>query len=145
MKRVTTLLLLVLFAGPEMARGQTGVAARLLLDVVAAARHESTVALPAGARLNPGGIDMRQLVELALTGNADLLATRQRTLEAQGLLRQAGFRPNPGVEASVSSGSMLGSAGEHEVSLGYAHTFELGGKLARRLDVAQRVADVAEL
>ena len=24
--------------------------------------------------------------------NADLLATRQRTLEAQGLLRQAGFR-----------------------------------------------------
>lgn len=88
---------------------------------------------------------MRQLVELALARNADLLATRQRTLEAQGLLRQAGFRPNPGVEASVSSGALLGSRGEHEVTIGYAHTFELGGKLGRRVEVAQRVADLAEL
>ncbi len=122
MKRVTTLLLILLLVGPEIARGQTGVASP-----------------------SPRGMSMRQLVELALARNADLLATRQRTLEAQGLLRQAGFRPNPGVEASVSSGPLLGSRGEHEVTVGYAHTFELGGKLGRRVEVAQRVADLAEL
>ena len=40
------------------------------------------------------GLSVAQLVQLALARNGDLLATRQRNLEAQGLLRQAGFRPN---------------------------------------------------
>jgi cobalt-zinc-cadmium efflux system outer membrane protein len=87
------------------------------------------------------GID--QLVQFALTRNADLLATRQRTLEAQGLLRQAGFRPNPVVETEFTSGSPTGSSGERSFSLGYAHTFELGGKRARRIDVGQAGVGIA--
>ncbi|HEY6614326.1 MAG TPA: hypothetical protein VIZ32_07405, partial [Vicinamibacterales bacterium] len=38
------------------------------------------------------GLSVNQLVQLALSRNGDLMATRQRTVEAQGLLRQAGFR-----------------------------------------------------
>lgn len=89
------------------------------------------------------GVGIDQLVQLALTRNADLLATHQRTLEAQGLLRQAGFRPNPVLETEFTSGSPTGSPGEHSFSLGYAHTFELGGKRARRVDVGQAGVDIA--
>jgi cobalt-zinc-cadmium efflux system outer membrane protein len=91
------------------------------------------------------GVGMNQLVQFALTRNADLLATRQRTLEAQGLLRQSGFRPNPVIETEFSSGSATGSPGEQAFSVGYAHTFELGGKRARRMDVGQAGVDIARL
>lgn len=87
------------------------------------------------------GISLDQLVQTALTRNADLLATRQRTVEAQGLLRQAGFRPNPVFETELTTGS----PGEREVSIGYAHTFELGGKRERRLDIGRAGLDLARL
>ena len=91
------------------------------------------------------GVGLNQLVQFALTRNADLLATRQRTLEAQALLRQAGFRPNPVLETEFSSGSATGSPGERVFSLGYAHTFELGAKRERRVDVGQAGVDLARL
>ncbi|HLE19616.1 MAG TPA: hypothetical protein VJB88_00720, partial [Vicinamibacteria bacterium] len=91
------------------------------------------------------GVAIEQLVQMALTRNADLLATRQRTVEAQGLLRQAGFRPNPVLETEYGTGSPTGSSGEQEFSVGYAHTFELGGKRARRVDVGQAGLDLARL
>ncbi len=91
------------------------------------------------------GVTLDQLVQMALTRNADLLATRQRTVEAQGLLRQAGFRPNPVLETEYSTGSPTGSSGEGEFSIGYAHTFELGGKRARRVDLGQAGVGLARL
>lgn len=91
------------------------------------------------------GVGLTELVQFALTRNADLLATRQRTLEAQGLLRQAGFRPNPVVETEFSTGSATSSPGEGSFTLGYAHTFELGGKRARRVDVGAAGLDIARL
>jgi cobalt-zinc-cadmium efflux system outer membrane protein len=91
------------------------------------------------------GLGLDQLVQLALTRNAELLATRQRTLEAQGLLRQAGFRPNPVLETAFGSGSPTGSPGEREFSIGYAYTFELGGKRARRVDLGQAGLNLAQL
>lgn len=91
------------------------------------------------------GTGVEELIQMALTRNADLLAARQRINEAQGLLLQAGFRPNPGFEVSVTNGSILGSLGERELTLGYAHTFELGGKRERRVEVAQLGAELAQL
>ena len=91
------------------------------------------------------GVSVEQLVQMALSRNGDLLATRQRTVEAQGLLRQAGFRPNPVVETEYTTGSPTGSSGEREFSIGYAHTFELGGKRARRIDVGQAGLDLARM
>lgn len=91
------------------------------------------------------GVTLDQLVQMALTRNADLLATRQRTVEAQGLLRQAGLRPNPVLETQYSTGSPTGSSGERELSIGYAHTFELGGKRARRVNLGQAGVDLARL
>jgi outer membrane protein TolC len=81
------------------------------------------------------GTRVEQLVQTALARNADLLAARQRIAETQGLLRQSGFRTNPSIDASVGNGRILGSAGEREISLGYNHVFELGGKRERRVEV----------
>lgn len=116
---------------------------------IESASHAQT--LPASAPvsrelyLDPTGVDLDQLVQFALTRNADLTATRQRTLEAQGLLRQAGFRPNPVLETAVTSGAATGSEGEREISIGYAHTFELGGKRSKRVEVAQSGVQIARL
>jgi len=61
------------------------------------------------------------------------------------LLRQAGIRPNPAIDISIASGDVLGSRGERQLEVGYSHIFELGGKRARRVDVAQIQAALAGL
>jgi cobalt-zinc-cadmium efflux system outer membrane protein len=91
------------------------------------------------------GVSIEALVERALTRNAELLAARQHAIEAQGLLLQAGLRLNPGIEVSVTNGDLFGSAGEREISLGYAYTFELGGKRDRRVEVAQLELELTQL
>ena len=81
------------------------------------------------------GISIQKLVETALARNADLLATRRRIAEAQGLLNQSRLRPNPGLNVRVGNGSVLKSPGEREYTISYAHTFELGRKWNRRVEV----------
>lgn len=125
------------------------------LRIVVAALCCSAIAFRAEAQTAPvsasapdqfvdaSGVDLSELVTLALARNGGLNAARQRLLEAQGLLRQAGFRPNPVFETEFTGGGLTGSPGEREMSLGYAHTFELGGKRSRRVDVASRDVDIA--
>ena len=91
------------------------------------------------------GLSVDQLVQLAMTRNAELLGVRQGTLEAQGLLRHAGLRANPVLETEFATGRPTGSAGEREWSVGYSHIFELGGKRARRVDVASAGLNLARL
>ncbi len=86
---------------------------------------------------------LQRLIEHALKNNPDLLAARQRLAEAQGLLRQAGLRPNPALNVAVANGDALGSSSERGFEVGYSHTLELGGKRARRVDAAQLEAEVA--
>lgn len=86
-----------------------------------------------------------ELQRLALERNLDLLATRQEIAAAQGFLTQSRLRPNPGVDFTVGTGRPLGSAGEREIAIGYAHTFELGGKRARRIEVGRVGVEIAEL
>lgn len=106
--------------------------------LAAVAGYPQVPATPAAASLN-------QLVEHALQRNPDLLAARQRMAEAQGLLRQAGLRPNPSINFAVASGDVLNSAGERIFEAGYSHVFELGGKRARRVDAAQIQTTLAGL
>lgn len=91
------------------------------------------------------GIGVEELVRMALVRNAELEATRRRTAEAQAQLLQARLRPNPGFEVSVTNGRILGSPGERDITLGYAHVFELGGKRERRVRAAQIGSELAEL
>lgn len=118
-----------------------------LLSVSVSAHAQATSAVPISRELylDPAGLGLEELVQSAMARNGELVAARQRTVEAQGLLRQAGFRPNPVVETEITSGSLTGSDGEREFSVGYAHTFELGNKRGRRVEVANLDVDITEL
>jgi len=88
-------------------------------------------------------VSVDQVVWFALSRNPDILAARQKLHEAEGLLRQAGLRPNPALDVSVSNGDLLGSSGEREFAFGYSHTLELGGKREKRLEVARQNLELA--
>lgn len=90
------------------------------------------------------GTGVTDLVSMAFRQNAELLATRQRLTEAQGLLRQSAFKPNPAFEASYGDGAPVGSQNFRELSIGYSHIFELGGKRARRIEVSEWGIKLAE-
>lgn len=83
------------------------------------------------------GATVEQLVGLALSGNLELAAARERLAEARGLVRQAGVRPNPSIDVSVQNGDAFGSTGEREYGFSYSQVMELGGKRSRRMEVAQ--------
>lgn len=89
------------------------------------------------------GVD--DLERLAVEHNRDLSAVRQEIAIAKGLVTQSRLRPNPGLDLTVETGRPLGSAGERAIEIGYAHTFEMGGKRARRIDVARVGVEIAEL
>jgi len=90
-------------------------------------------------------MSIEQIVEVGLRNNPDLLAARQRLVEAQALERQAGLRPNPGLEISVGNGDVLNSSGERDWSFAYSHKFELGGKRDRRLNVSRLGIELARI
>lgn len=114
----------------------------------------SCAAAQVSAQVNPAGqnyfdarngTSLEQLVSAALVRNAGLLAARQRVAEAQGLLRQSAFRPNPGFDFTFGAGSFLGTPGTREMSAGYSHIFELGGKRQRRIEVSELGIKLAHL
>jgi cobalt-zinc-cadmium efflux system outer membrane protein len=90
-------------------------------------------------------VNIEELQRLALARNVDLMAVRQEIAAARGLLTQTRLRPNPGLDFTIGAGRPLGSPGEREIEVGYAHTFELGGKRARRIDVGRVGVEIAEL
>ena len=121
------------------ASGASGQALSDLRTVPAAGNQDA-------ARAGQGqAIGVAGFQRLALERNADLLAARQDIAAALGFVTQSRLRPNPGLDFTMSSGRPFGSAGESGLDVGYAHTIELGGKRARRIDVSQVGVDVAEL
>lgn len=110
------------------------------------ARCQASPGSPASQYISgAGGATLDSLVEAALKHNRDLLAERQRTGEAAGALAQARLGVNPSADASYTSGRVLNSPGENEFSIGYSHTFELGGKRDRRVEVAGLGVELATL
>jgi cobalt-zinc-cadmium efflux system outer membrane protein len=97
----------------------------------------------AAPQARPVGFD--ELRQLALERNAELLAVRQEIAVARGLLTQGQLRPNPGLDVMLESGRPLGSPGERTFEVSYAHTFELGGKRDRRIEVGRIGVEMAEL
>lgn len=86
---------------------------------------------------------VEKLVRQALANNPGLLALRERITESAGVLRQAGLRPNPELEFTISNGDALASAGERGYEVAYSQPLELGGRRARRIDAARLELDLA--
>lgn len=100
----------------------------------------SQSAQPAGKELAA-----EDLERMALERNRELLAVRQEIAAARGFMTQSRLRPNPGLDVSFGTGRPFGSAGEREIEIGYAHTFEVGGKRDRRIEVGRVGVEIAEL
>ena len=79
------------------------------------------------------------LVRTSLDRNREVRALRERVVQARALVRQAGVRPAPSVEAEGFSGSPFGSPGDQEFSAAFVQPIEALGKRKKRV----RVADAA--
>jgi cobalt-zinc-cadmium efflux system outer membrane protein len=91
----------------------------------------------AAVYLNPvDGMSVEEAVRYALAHHKGLLADRKLIDEAQGRLKQAALRANPMLD--VSRTSDLGDSSQSEFSIGVSVPLELGGRRARRIEVAER-------
>ncbi|HZS07716.1 MAG TPA: TolC family protein [Blastocatellia bacterium] len=116
-------------AAQEIAVNKTGNAP--LPPVTSPARPESTL------YLNPvEGMEAEDAVRYALASNKGLMADRRLIAEATGRLKQAGLKPNPMLEVAGSIDPK--SPTENGFSVGVSLPLELGGRRARRIEVAQR-------
>jgi cobalt-zinc-cadmium efflux system outer membrane protein len=105
------------------------------------AHHTSGATIPAkagaAAYLNPiEGLSLAEAVRYALAHNQNLLADRKLIAEAEGRLKQAGLRPNPMLD--VARMIDLSDTSQYEYSIGVSLPLELGGRRARRIEVAER-------
>ena len=87
------------------------------------------------------GLTSDELVRYALKHNGELAAARQMIAEALGKLRQAGFKPNPMLEAS---GTRAANTPDNNVMVGAELPLELGGRRSGRVAVASAEIKVRE-
>lgn len=100
---------------------------------------------PAGTYLDQqGGETAESLVARALASNGDLIAARRNVERARSRLLQAGLRPNPIISFEQATGRLTGSAGDRTTQVEFAYPFELGGKRARRIQLAEADSAAAE-
>ena len=112
-----------------------------------------SVATPEGLKISPllalyfdpaQGTSSEDLVRRALASNGELAAVRLEIERARARLRQAGLRPNPTIDFEQTTGSLTGSAGESETSVGVSLPLELGGKRSRRIELARAELEAVE-
>lgn len=84
-----------------------------------------------------------ELLAKAEENNQEIAAVRQRVEEANGFQRQAGIRPAPTLNASGTTGRVLGTIGEEQFSAGFSKTLETGDKRSRRIEVAEKQVALA--
>lgn len=94
------------------------------------------------------GVPLAEIVKRAFGNNGDIKIARLEVDKARARLRQAGVRPNPTLEVEQSTGSLVGSSGERELSVGVSVPLDVYGQRRRRIDLAQaeitlREAEVA--
>ncbi len=92
----------------------------------------------------PQGVSLHDLAKRVVAAHPSVLAARERIAATRGLRRQAGLRLNPTINVDVSTTRVFSSEDEGERSVGVSQTFELGGKRARRVEVADFDVQVAE-
>jgi cobalt-zinc-cadmium efflux system outer membrane protein len=81
------------------------------------------------------GLTVDQAVAYALEHNGELLAARKEIDAASALVKQAAFRSNPKVDASVSK-TIIGT--DNNINLSGMLPLELGGRRPARIRVAER-------
>ena len=117
---------------------QFGAAAKAQ-ETAAADKNESSLS----RYLDPvSGTTADEAVRIALENNGELLALRKEADAARALVRQAGLRANPKIEAGGTR--QLGGA-DNSLMVEGMLPLELGGRRAARIRVAQAELEIREL
>lgn len=85
-----------------------------------------------------------EFVRRGLADNPELAAARLEIDRARARLTRAGTRPNPSFDITVSNGNPVNNPGERGTAVGVTVPLELGGKRARRIEVAELELTSAE-
>ncbi len=89
------------------------------------------------------GLAVAELVGSVLSGNKDLQAAREQLRQAEARLLQGSFRANPTLDATYTTDRLASNAGSGGYSVSYTQPFELGGKRAKRVRVAEVAIEIA--
>jgi outer membrane protein, heavy metal efflux system len=89
------------------------------------------------------GISFGQLAQTALAQNKGLQAAREQLRQAVGRLKQAALRPNPSLDVSSATDVLFANEGENGFGVTLSQPFELGGKRAKRIQVAEAEVELA--
>jgi cobalt-zinc-cadmium efflux system outer membrane protein len=100
----------------------------------------SAIAAPPGAEARSAD----ELARAAIESSRELQALREKVAEARGLLRQAGLRPAPNLQASGTTGRPFGAPGKEEYTAGVSQPLETGRKRQKRMRVAEIAVGLAE-
>lgn len=87
------------------------------------------------------GLSLKEITERAFANNGEIKIARLEVEKAQARLQQAGLRQNPTLEVEQSSGRFVGSAGDGELSVGFALPLDVYNQRGKRMDLAK--ADIA--
>lgn len=102
----------------------------------------------AGAQASaPVGLTLDSAIDLFLKRNASLEAARFEVDAAAASRITAGLRPRPGLTTSIENVPIGGDASFdmlYELTVSYAQPIELGNRIDRRRDVAERTVALAE-
>lgn len=83
------------------------------------------------------GISLAEIVRLALANNGDIKIALLEVDKARARQTQAGFRSNPSLEVEQSTGRLVGSPGDRELSVGFSLPIDVYGQRQKRLDLAR--------
>src|SRR5438034_2846494 len=89
-----------------------------------------------------GGLALQELLQVMQARNKELEAVRTQLGQADARLAQARLRPNPTFDIEHSDDVPFANEGERRNSISFSQPFELGGKRARRIQVAQAFAEL---
>ena len=89
-----------------------------------------------------GGLALQELLQVMQARNKELEAVRTQLGQADARLAQARLRPNPTLDIEHSDDVPFANEGERRNSISFSQPFELGGKRARRIQVAQAFAEL---
>lgn len=107
------------------------------------ARADEGWTVPAAAEEPTGDLTLERAVSAALRRNPTLMAADYEVRAADARIAQARLRPNPEIAADLGS-SAIGRSGA-ESTLTLSQVLELGGKRARRTEVATVDRELADV
>jgi cobalt-zinc-cadmium efflux system outer membrane protein len=83
------------------------------------------------------GISLAEIIRRTFENNGDLKIARLEVEKARARLTQARLRSNPTIEVEQTTGRIVGTKGEGELSVGLSVPLDIYGQRRRRIDLAQ--------